>query len=215
MQNTQTPAILPRGGRSVLSPRVAFAALVGILVAVAAPQPALAQRSNNSNILPIRLKLGVFLPSDRDTRKVSGSTHLSGEVDVALPFSDRSGAQTFLSVGFSKRNGTGFGIGSSYQVIPISLTQISSPQNPVGRVTGSIYYGAGVGLYFVKVTGLVRAASVGSFVYSKSRALIGTSLVAGYQTPASFFIEGKYHVVTGTVEGYSPNGLSVFVGKRL
>jgi hypothetical protein len=181
---------------------VASIALVSSVIAT--PQAAQAQISN---IIPIRVKLGVLLPSDRDTKDLSGNTHFSGEVDVALPGSG-GGQQTLISVGYSR----GSRSGSSYQVIPVSLTKISSPPNPVGRVTGNIYYGAGVGLYFVQVSGIPQEEA-GTF--SKKRTLFGASLVAGYQTPSSFFIEGKYHLVTGTVEGYSPNGLSLFIGKRL
>jgi hypothetical protein len=171
----------------------------------ATPQAA---RAQISNIIPVRLKLGVLLPTDRETKDLAGSTHLSGEIDVAVPFGGGNGGQTLLSVGYS-RGSRGEG---RYQVIPVSLTKISSPPNPVGRVTGNVYYGAGVGLYFVQATGIPGGDGFSS---SKKRTLFGGSLVAGYQSPLAFFVEGKYHLVTGTVEGYSPNGLSIFIGKRL
>jgi hypothetical protein len=193
----------PLNGGRALSPLVALAALAGVMAA--SPQAAQAQVSN---IIPIRLKLGVLLPNDRDTKELAGNTHLSGEIDVAIPFSGGSGQPSLISVGYSR----GSRGGRSYTVIPVSLTKLSSPPNPASRVTGNIYYGAGVGLYFVRASGIPQDEA-GSF--SKSRTLFGASLVAGYQTPLSFFIEGKYHLVTGTVEGYSPNGLSVFIGKRL
>ena len=189
-------------GCRVLSPLLAFSALTGAMIA--APHAAQAQVSN---IIPIRLKLGVMLPSDRDTKDVSGSTHLSGEIDVALP-SSGGGQQSLISVGYSR----GSRHGGTYTVIPVSLTKISSPPNPAGRVTGNVYYGAGVGLYFVRASGLPLDEG-GS--YSKSRTLFGSSLVVGYQTPLSFFVEAKYHHVIGTVDGYSPNGISLFIGKRL
>jgi hypothetical protein len=191
----------PAVGRRALSSVVALVAVGGAMVA--SPQTAQAQVSN---IIPIRLKLGVLLPSDRDTKDLGGNTHLSGEIDVALPFTGGSGGQTLLSVGYSR----GSRSGDSFQVIPVSLTKISSPPNPVGRITGNVYYGGGVGLYFVKAN-----RDSGSDSFSKNRTLFGASLVAGYQTPLAFFVEGKYHLVTGSVEGYSPNGLSIFIGKRL
>ncbi|MES2463760.1 MAG: hypothetical protein V4671_24590 [Armatimonadota bacterium] len=192
----------------ISKPLAALTALTAVMVASSH-----AAQAQVSNIIPIRVKLGVFLPNDRDTKDLSNSTHFSGEVDVALPFTGGSGGQTLLSVGYSR----GSRGDRSYQVIPVSLTKISSPPNPVGRVTGNVYYGAGVGLYFVRAGNYsVSNGNTGSSsLESKSRTLFGASLVAGYQTPLSFFIEGKYHLVTGSVEGYSPNGLSVFIGKRL
>lgn len=185
----------------IIKPIVALTALSAVM-GFTSP----AAQAQVSNIIPIRVKLGVFLPTDRDTKDLSNSTHFSGEIDVALPFSGGSGGQTLLSVGYS-RGSRGDG---NYQVIPVSLTKINSPPNPVGRVTGNVYYGAGLGLYFVRAN-----VNLGSEGFTKSRTLFGSSLVAGYQTPTSFFIEAKYHLVIGTVEGYSPNGLSVFIGKRL
>ena len=187
----------------IIKPIIAFTALSAVL-GVASP----AAQAQVSNIIPIRLKLGVFLPNDRDTKDLSNSTHFSGEVDVALPFSGGSGGQTLLSVGYSR----GSRSEGRYQVIPVSLTKISSPPNPVGRVTGNVYYGGGLGLYFVQATGIPGGDGFSS---SKKRTLFGSSLVAGYQTPTSFFVEAKYHLVIGTVEGYSPNGISLFIGKRL
>lgn len=213
MQITQSDSIFRAVGRRVLSPFLVLAALAGLLVA--APNAAHAQ---GRSLFPIRLKLGAYLPSDRDTRNLSASTHLSGEIDVALTRPGSSGGQTLLSIGYSYKSGNEFESRSSYQVIPVSLTQIFSPPNSVGRRTGNIYYGAGVGLYFVRAfdtVDITRLTPPSSYVYSARRTLIGASLVVGYQTPSVFFIEGKYHVVTDTVEGYSPNGLSLFVGIRL
>lgn len=186
-----------------LTPFLAFTALAGAMAA--SPQAAQAQISK---IIPVRLKIGAFLPSDRDTKDLSGNTHFSGEIDVAIPFSGGGGQPSLISVGYSR----GSRGGSSYTVIPVSLTKISSPPNPAGRLTGNVYYGAGIGLYFVRASGIPQEEGDN---FSKSRTLFGASLVAGYQTPLSFFIEGKYHLVTGTVNGYSPNGLSLFIGKRL
>ena len=201
MQIIKTKGKRPAFVCRVLSPLLAFSAVTG--ATIAAPHAAQAQVGN---IIPIRLKLGVLLPSDRDTKDLAGSTHLSGEIDVSLP-SSGGGQQSLVSVGYSR----GSRHGGTYTVIPVSLTKISSPPNPAGRVTGNVYYGAGVGLYFVKATGIPQDEGN----YSKSRTLFGTSLVAGYQTPFSFFVEAKYHLVIGTIDGYSPNGLSLFIGRHL
>ena len=201
MQIIKTIGKRPTFGCRVLSPLLAVTAVTAVMTA--APHAAQAQAGN---VIPIRLKLGVLLPNDRDTKDLAGSTHLSAEIDVSLP-SSGGGQQSMISVGYSR----GSHSGGTYSVIPVSLTKVSSPGNPAKGLTGNVYYGAGVGLYFVKATGIPQDGGN----YSKSRTLFGTSLVAGYQTPFSFFIEAKYHVVIGTVDGYSPNGLSVFIGRHL
>ena len=212
MQIVKKIGTRPAFGCRALSPLLASSAVMAVLTV--APHVAQAQVSH---IIPIRLKLGVLLPNDRDTKNLAGNTHLSGEIDVSLP-SSGGGQQSLISVGYSR----GSRHGGTYTVIPVSLTKISSPGNPAKGLTGNVYYGAGFGLYFVRASGLTQYFPGGENgegaslrVYSKSRTLFGTSLVAGYQTPFSFFVEAKYHVVIGTIDGYSPNGLSVFIGRHL
>ena len=190
------------------------ALLLGLICCV--PQAAQAQKNS---VLPIRVKLGVLLPSDRDTRNLVGNTHRSGEIDVGLPFAEGNRQQLRLSVGVSLGSRRRDGLNTGYTVVPVSLTSIRLLPKPLGKAAGEIYYGVGVGVYFTHASGLLRYIGQGEGsvyqVYSKKRTLLGTSLVAGYQMRSSFFVEGKYHIVVGTVDGYSPNGLSLFIGKRL
>ncbi|MBC8102400.1 MAG: hypothetical protein H7Z41_07410 [Cytophagales bacterium] len=198
----QTSSLLPPRVNRALSALIALTALGAGFVS--APRAA---RAQVSKIIPIRLKIGALLPGDGDTKGFAGSTHLSGEIDVALP-SSGGGQTSLVSLGYSE----GRRSGRKYRVIPLSLTKVSSPGNPASGLTGNLYYGLGLGLYFVQASGI--DAPSGSAT-SKSRTLLGTSLVAGYQSPTSFFVEGKYHLVAGSVEGFSPNGFSLFIGKRL
>lgn len=183
--------------RTILPITAALLALPALLAA--GPQAA---RAQGVGVPAIRVKLGVFLPNDSDTKSFAGSTHYGGEVDLATPVT--SGGQGFLSLGYTQgRRG-----GRSYQVIPLGLSKVNYFGNPVAGLTGNIYFGGGVGAYFL------HASGGGTSSQSKTR--FGAFLQAGYVTPLSgIFIEGKYHFVNGDLNGLGASGLSVFIGKKL
>ncbi len=82
--------------------------------------------------------------------------------------------------------------------------RLFSPPNPARGVTGNVYFGAGLGAYFLKAT----APGV-----SESKTRPGLFGVVGYQFPNPFFLEAKYHL-TGKVAGVSANGLALMVGRH-
>jgi hypothetical protein len=56
----------------------------------------------------------------------------------------------------------------------------------VSALTGNVYFGAGLGAYFVKAD---------NGVTSDSSVKPGGFAVAGYQLPNPYFVEAKYHLV--------------------
>jgi hypothetical protein len=149
-----------------------------------------------------RLKVGALLPSDGRTKDETQSTHLAGEIDLVLPVS-APGSQTILSLGYSQ-NSSG---DRTLRTVPLTLATVRSAFNPVSGVTGNVYYGAGTGAYFVRATGGGQPTG--------DKVLFGGFLVAGYRTPAKLFVEAKYHLVGGSVEGLKPRGFSLFLGTQL
>jgi hypothetical protein len=151
-------------------------------------QPAAAQ---TGGILPLRIKAGVLLPED-------GGTAFNGEVDLAIP--TLGAGRTLITAGYAE----GKENGRRLRIIPVTVARIFSPPNPAAGVTGNIYFGLGVGAYFLRASG-------GGVSEEKTR--VGGFGVAGYQFPSTFFVEAKYHVA-GKVAGLSPNGVALLLGRR-
>ena len=162
---------------------------------VVAPRPATAQ---DTGIVPIRVKVGVLLPSDSDTKDATGSTHLNGEVDLSLP---NFGAGKYI---FTAGYAQGSRDGNKLRVIPITVARVFGPPNPLRGVTGNVYFGVGAGAY------LLKASAVGQ---SESKTTFGGFGMIGYQFPNPYFIEAKYHVA-GSVNSISPNGVAILVGRH-
>ncbi len=162
---------------------------------LSALQPVQAQ---STGLIPVRAKLGAIYPTDGDTRDLAGSTHIGGEVDVALP--KLFGGKYLISAGYFQ----GSDNGNSLRMIPLTIGRYIQPPNPVGALTGNVYFGAGLGAYLVrgKVAGV-----------SESKTTIGGYGSVGYQFPNPYFVEAKYHLV-GKVNGLRPGGLAITVGRH-
>jgi len=160
-----------------------------------AASPATAQ---GTGIVPVRVKLGVLLPQDNDTKDFAGSTHLNGEVDVSLP--NFGQGKYIFTAGYSQ----GSRDGGKLRVIPLTVARVFGPPNPLSGIIGNVYFGVGAGAY------LLKASSAGD---SESKTTIGGFGVIGYQFPNPYFVEAKYHVA-GSVRGISPNGLAILVGRH-
>ena len=148
--------------------------------------------------LPIRAKLGVLLLQDGDTKDFAGDVLYGGEIDVTAPLPG-AGQTVFTAGYFEGRRG-----GRTYRVIPLTVSQVYSPPNPAAGLTGNVYFGVGAGAY------LLRASGNGE---SENKTTFGGFALAGYQFPSALFVEGKYHLAGG-VNGLSPNGLSIMLGRR-
>ena len=182
--------------KAIRTTKVAGTAALAVasVAALSAAKPAQAQQTG---LVPLRAKLGVFLPSS-DAKDFAGGTQFSGEVDVAIP--SLGAGRTFFSAGYYR----GSKDGNSLRMIPLTVGRLFSPPNPVGGVTGNVYFGLGAGAYLLHTSGGGR---------SGSKTAPGGFAVVGYQFPNPFFVEAKYHVA-GSVNGISPNGLAIMVGRH-
>ena len=164
-----------------------------------------AQAQGIGSVLPVRVKVGVLLPSQGDTKSRTADTFFSGEVDVDLPAAGLGRRR--VTVGYAQSVDGG----QTLRVIPVTLSQVFSPPNPASGLTGNVYFGLGAGAYFTRASGIPVAEGETD---SESKTLLGGFAMAGYQFPNAFFVEGKYHLVSGKVAGLSPNGIAVLLGRR-
>ena len=159
-------------------------------------QPAAAQ---GTGLIPLRAKVGVTLNQSSTTKNFSGSTGLTGEVDVNVPWLGMS--NVMFSAGYQQSSRSG----RELRVIPLTLGKTFGPPNPLSGVTGNVYFGAGVGAY------LLRASGGG---VSDSATKPGAFGMVGYQFPNPYFVEAKYHLIGGKVGGIRANNLAVMVGRH-
>lgn len=171
---------------------------IGLIACAARAHPAAAQSLPSVNPLKARVKIGVLLPNQSNTRTFTGSTHFNAEADVAIP--NLGQGNTYATIGYSQ----GSKNGGKLRSIPLTLTRLFSPPNPAKSVTGNVYFGLGAGAYFLRASG-------GGGSESKTR--LGGFGVVGYNFPNPFFVEAKYQLV-GKVAGVSPTGLALMVGRR-
>jgi hypothetical protein len=142
----------------------------------------------------VRAKVGIYRPS---ADNVASKTNILGEADFVLP--KFSNGKYVASVGYT----SGSGSDGKLTVVPVTIGHYFQAPNPIGSVTGNIYYGAGLGPYWVKAT---RSGS------TDSKVTVGGYGVVGYQFPSQYFLEAKYHVA-GKVNGVNPGGLAIAIGK--
>ena len=147
--------------------------------------------------LPVRAKIGVLLRSG-DAKDLAGGTAFNIEADVAIP--NLGQGKYLVSAGYSQSSSNG----GKLRMIPVTIGRYFSPFNPLKSATGNVYFGAGLGPYFVRASDGVR---------SESKTTIGGYGVVGYQFPQKYFIEAKYHVV-GSVAGVNPGGLALMIGTK-
>ncbi len=175
-------------------PRKFVLAAAMLALSTLAPRAASAQ---TTGLVPFRAKIGALLPTQNAARDAAGSVVPAAEVDIRIP---RLLGADFVSIGIQSRSGDG----GKLRVIPITVSRTFQPPNPVGRITGTPYFGVGAGAYF-----LDGRSALGS----DNKVTVGGFAQAGYQLPSKFFVEAKYQLTAGKAAGLSANGLQLFVGR--
>ncbi len=167
-------------------------ALSGLVWSMAAPANA-----QSTGVIPVRAKIGI-LQRTGDAKALAGGTAFNIEADVAIP--NLGQGKYLVSAGYSQSSGNG----GKLRMIPVTIGRYFSPPNPLQSATGNVYFGAGLGPYFVRASNGAR---------SENKTTVGGYGVVGYQFPKQFFVEAKYHIV-GSVAGVNPGGLALMVGTR-
>jgi hypothetical protein len=151
----------------------------------------------SSETIPLRIRLGVLRPSSATTRNLSGSQVPGGLVDLS---SSRSEDARTLTVGYFQ----GSSAGKSFRVAPLLITKTSAGASGATSSTGmtGFFSSEGFGIYFMDAAG------------SGFKARYGGYIGAGLRLTGGLFVEAQYHYVSGSVNGASPNGVALFIGRR-
>ncbi|MBC8102401.1 MAG: hypothetical protein H7Z41_07415 [Cytophagales bacterium] len=160
-----------------------------------------------------RLKFGALFPSDADTRRDTGETHLRVELDAfprRVPQGRLRGATLYVTLGYSedtqkKARGLRIGSASISQLITLPGRKL----DPQGRrEPGRFGFGGGYGLYLLSVSGEQSGER------TTTNAQFGTDVFAEYYLGRSAFVQAKYHTLFGGVKGYFGSGPSLLIGGR-
>lgn len=154
-------------------------------------------QAQDTGLVPVRVKLGVNLIRSGTAKNVAGSTGYGAEADVAIP-KLFGVTNTFVSAGLFQNSS-----GGRIRMIPVTIGRYFSPPNPVSAATGNVYFGAGLGPYFVHVANGTDT----------NKTTFGGFASVGYQFPNPYFIEAKYHLV-GKVGGLNPSSLVIMAGRH-
>ena len=179
---------------------VRMAALATILVSVLTT-PVRAQNTPTktavTETIPLHIKIGILRPSGEVTRTLSGSQVPGGLIDLS---SSRDESAKTLTVGYFE----GRSAGKSFRVAPLLITQMSSGGGGGAGSAGltGFFTSQGVGAYFVDAAG------------SGFKARFGGYAGAGLRLSGGLFVEAQYHYISGSVNGASPNGIALFIGRR-
>lgn len=150
-----------------------------------------------SETIPLRIRLGVLRPNNSTTRTLSGSQVPGGMVDLS---SSRSEDARTLTVGYFE----GSSAGKSFRVAPLLVTKTSTGASSTSNSTGmtGFFTSEGFGAYFIDAAG------------SGFKTRMGGYIGAGLRLSGGLFVEAQYHYVSGSVNGASPNGIALFIGRR-
>ncbi len=128
---------------------------------------------------PVSISLGVFLPSDSDTRARATGSLLLADVRYALPAKAAATSRTVLGVGAAHSSR---GEGSTVVIGTVGQTySLSGARSPLAAQAG--YAGFGAGVYGADLNGSHAFARPGAYAE------------AGYNVTEALFVNAQYRLV--------------------
>ena len=173
------------------------AAALGVVTALCAARPALAQAPGPALPLiggPSAITAGVFAASSGDARDRGGSTQIAAEFRYTLPVPNPFvvPTRTVLSLGVQ----TGARGGSHSTTIPITVAQLFGEGGRSPNAANTFFGGGGVGVYILNQSSLSTATRLGIFPE------------VGYNITDRVFVDAKYQFVSHA------EGLNILAGLR-
>jgi hypothetical protein len=165
------------------------------LSVIALAIPAAAQSQSASSTYPLRFRIGSLQLSNSKAREYAGSRIYGAQVDL-VP--SKGADASALTIGYfeGRRNG------KSLRVAPLLVTKSTDTSAPVSNLTG-FYSSSGFGAYFIDAAGSGYKAKLGGF------------FGFGLRLSGGVFVEAQYlQTFGGSVNGATPNGVGIFIGRR-
>ncbi len=141
----------------------------------------------------MRIRLGALQPSSASMKTVA-ERHPGVMIDF---LSSKSADGSTLTVGYFQ-GGSGAGI---VKTVPVMFSKVSDSTSAVPGL-GGLYTGTGIGAYLFDTPG------------SNMKTLWGGYAMVGLKLPGGIFAETQYHYTNRSVNGYSPNGVGLMIGRK-
>ena len=141
----------------------------------------------------LRIRLGALQPSSTTTKAVA-ERHPGVMVDF---LSSKSADGSTLTVGYFQ-GGSGDGM---IRTVPVMFSKVSDSTSTLPGL-GGLYTGTGIGAYLFDTPG------------SNMKTLWGGYAMVGLKLPGGIFAETQYHYTNRSVNGYSPNGVALMIGRK-
>ncbi len=141
----------------------------------------------------LRIRLGALQPSSASTKTVA-ERHAGVMVDF---LSSKSADGSTLTVGYFQ-GGSG---DAMIRTVPVMFSKVSDSTSTLPGL-GGLYTGTGIGAYLFDTPG------------SNMKTLWGGYAMVGLKLPGGIFAETQYHYTNRSVNGYSPNGVALMIGRK-
>ncbi|MFY8052518.1 MAG: hypothetical protein ACOVP2_07865 [Armatimonadaceae bacterium] len=141
----------------------------------------------------MRIRLGALQPSSASMKTVA-ERHPGVMIDF---LSSKSADGSTLTVGYFQ-GGSGAGM---VKTVPVMFSKVSDSTSAVPGL-GGLYTGTGIGAYLFDTPG------------SNMKTLWGGYAMVGLKLPGGIFAETQYHYTNRSVNGYSPNGVGLMIGRK-
>jgi hypothetical protein len=141
----------------------------------------------------LRIRLGALQPSSAATKAVANQ-----QPGVMVDFlSSKSADGSTITVGYFQ-GGSG---AEMVRTVPVMFSKVSDSTSAVPGL-GGLYTGTGIGAYLFDTPG------------SNMKTLWGGYAMVGLKLPGGIFAETQYHYTSRSVNGYSPNGVALMIGRK-
>jgi hypothetical protein len=141
----------------------------------------------------MRIRLGALQPSSASMKSVA-ERHPGVMIDF---LSSKSADGSTLTVGYFQ-GGSGSDV---VKTIPVMFSKVSDSTSTVPGL-GGLYTGTGIGAYLFDTPG------------SSMKTLWGGYAMVGVKLPGGIFAETQYHYTNRSVNGYSPTGVALMIGRK-
>ena len=141
----------------------------------------------------LRIRLGALQPSSTVTKAVANQ-----QPGFMVDFlSSKSADGSTITVGYFQ-GGSG---ADMVRTVPVMFSKVSDSTSAVPGL-GGLYTGTGIGAYLFDTPG------------SNMKTLWGGYAMVGLKLPGGIFAETQYHYTSRSVNGYSPNGVALMIGRK-
>ena len=189
--------------------RLIWTCVLLVVLAIGVTAPALAQYADEGN-QKLAVSIGLYSPSGTTLRDEGGTMWKSVNVGYKMGVDSIGRPTSIVSLGYSGAKKDRF----DGRRISLNYMRMFHVNKSFDEVHG-LYYGAGVGVNFVK-----EKIDANNYVFpprageDNSGTQFGFTGVLGYDLNASFFAEVQYSQMSKLAENVDFSGLTFFLGTR-